>query len=122
MRDSGGIDDEAIFTRKSLSDIDSAAPTVLPEMSVSSHGIGLKIKPKSLKGVIFVQNVQDVAIETDDGGEREFKRLDIMKQKLPRRPARFTFRTLWALADGGRSPKWESFSWQMEQNFQRELE
>ena len=66
---------------------DSAAATVPPEVSVSSHVIGLKVKPKSLEGATFIEHVQGVAIETD--GENVNLSDLIMKQELPRRPARY---------------------------------
>lgn len=59
-----------------------------PEVSVSSHVIGLSVKPKSLEsGPAFIENVQGVAIETD--GENLNLSDLIMKEDLPRRPARY---------------------------------
>lgn len=58
-----------------------------PEVSVSSHVIGLRIKPKSLGGNTFIEHVQGTALETD--GENVNLSDLIMKHDLPQRPARF---------------------------------
>ncbi|XP_057371647.1 uncharacterized protein LOC130692532 [Daphnia carinata] len=58
-----------------------------PEVSVSSHVIGLRIKPKSLGGTAFIEHVQGTALETD--GENVNLSDLIMKHDLPQRPARF---------------------------------
>lgn len=61
--------------------------TLPPEVSVSSHVIGLRVKPKSLNHYGFVENIQGVAVETD-GQNVNLSDL-IMRQPLPSRPPRY---------------------------------
>ena len=65
----------------------SSSITLPPEVSVSSHLIGLRVKPKSLNHRGNFENIQGVAVETD--GENVNLSDLIMRQPLPPRPARY---------------------------------
>lgn len=75
-------------TRNKQANKPQSSPTPPPEVSVSSHVIGLRVKPKSLGLPTHIEHIQGVAIETD--GESTNLSDLIMKQALPpSRPSRY---------------------------------